>query len=148
MRRPRAVTRRGRRRLPRKQFLEPRLQRAPDASFAGQHDEHQQETDEQFPVADQFADDVFHAGIDEGADQRPEQRADPAEDGDNDRIGGARRAGDLRTRETQINRIERAGQRGSRVGDDEREQAHAKVAVAEKLQLALVDLGGKAAGAE
>ena len=99
----------------------------------------------QLPI--RLADHVLHAGEGERADERPVQRADAAENRHHHRIGGARRAGHLRADEAQIDGVHRAGQGGRRIGDDEGEQPDAEVAVAEKLELVLVDLGGQAAGA-
>src|SRR3989339_1076782 len=49
--------------LPGKHLFKPRFQRSPNALFPGQHNEDQQEADEQLPVSDESADQVFHAGV-------------------------------------------------------------------------------------
>src|SRR5487761_2425829 len=91
-----------------------RLERAPDALLAGEHDEHEHEADHQLPITEGLAEHVLHAGIDDRADDGPVQRADPAEDRHHHRIGGARRAGDLRADEAEIDGIHRPGQSGGR----------------------------------
>jgi hypothetical protein len=128
--------------------LPPCRRGAPDTLLAGQHDEHEHEADHQFPIAEHFAQYVLHAGVDDRADQRPVQRADAAENGHHDGLGGARRAGDFRADEAEIDGIHRAGERGGRVGDDEGDEPDLEVAVAEEVHLVLVGLHRKAAGAE
>jgi len=99
-------------------FLDQRLQRAPDALLAGQHDEHEHEADHQLPIPEHLAEHVLHAGINDRTDKRPVQRADAAEDRHHHGVGGARRTGDLRADEAEIDGVHRPGQRGGRVGDD------------------------------
>ena len=104
------------------------------------------EADHQLPIAEHLADHVLHAGIDDRTDDRPVQGADPAENRHHHRVGGARRAGDLRADEAEIDGVHRPGQRGGRVGDDKGEQPDAEVAVAEEFHLVIVELGRQAAG--
>src|SRR4030042_5315042 len=46
-----------------KGLLQNRLQRSPNAFFTGKPDEYQYQTDKEFPVGDNLAEQVFHPGV-------------------------------------------------------------------------------------